>query len=122
MASIYDAIHGLFQRDIKTLEYKDKTYGSSWKRRGGVGAFMMLARKWDRLETLVKEDKYDIFETGVKNTGDILDDIADLRNYLFLVEAETLYLRSEVVRVSDSKVKGFMDEGSEAGRSYVNQD
>ncbi len=40
-------------RDIETLQEKEATYRGSWKRRGGVGAFMMLARKWDRLESML---------------------------------------------------------------------
>ena len=35
---------------------KERTYRGSWKRRGGVGVFMMLARKWDRLENMLKGD------------------------------------------------------------------
>ena len=47
--------------DVKTLEEKGRTYGDSWKRRGGVGAFMMLARKWDRIENQASKLNYDIF-------------------------------------------------------------
>ena len=36
--------------DVHKLHEAEKSYGNSWKQRGGVGAFMMLARKWDRLE------------------------------------------------------------------------
>ena len=38
------------ESDIETLVEKEDDYGDSWKRRGGIGAFMMLARKWDRIE------------------------------------------------------------------------
>ena len=40
--------------DAEGLKKAQKSYGNSWKSRGGVGAFMMLARKWDRLENRVK--------------------------------------------------------------------
>ena len=43
----------LANEDIAVLKEKEKTYGESWKLRGGVGAFMMLARKWDRIENQV---------------------------------------------------------------------
>ena len=48
--------------DVDALEKAEESYGNSWRQRGGVGAFMMLARKWDRI------------------------DIQDLRRYLLLVE------------------------------------
>lgn len=65
-------------------------YMGSWKKRGGQGAFMMLARKWDRLEVAVEGYDWDIFEAMRKDTRSegILDDIRDLRQYLMLVEAE----------------------------------
>ena len=80
------------EADVVTLLRKQTEYGPSWKRRGGVGAFMMLARKWDRLEEQVKRDGYDIFASCANDTRPegILDDIADLRRYLLLVEAQVM--------------------------------
>jgi hypothetical protein len=78
--------------DVHKLHEAEKSYGNSWKQRGGVGAFMMLARKWDRLEKQVKECNYDIFnavDVDRREEG-ILDDIGDLRRYLALVEAEVI--------------------------------
>lgn len=91
-------------KDVETLVVKDAEYGSSWKKRGGIGAFMMLARKWDRLETQMtvdvrdatKEnwyiDNYDIFErienVEPKSGESLLETIRDLRRYLLLVETE----------------------------------
>jgi len=82
--------------DAEALEQAQKSYGNSWKKRGGVGAFMMLARKWDRLENQVKKFNYDIFEAIYDDPSPegIVDDIGDLRRYLFLVEAE---IRRELV-------------------------
>jgi hypothetical protein len=74
--------------DVTELEEAHKHYGISWRKRGGVGAFMMLARKWDRLENKVVEFNWDIFiamEDDQREEG-ILDDIRDLRRYLLLVE------------------------------------
>ena len=86
--------------DVTTLVEKDKSYGSSWKKRGGVGAFMMLARKWDRIETIMQRSHsvpgigsagaYEIFEQCEFNFGGVLDDVRDLRRYLLLVESELL--------------------------------
>ena len=76
--------------DAEALVHAQKTYKDSWKKRGGVGAFMMLARKWDRLETQVKNFNYDIFDAIYNDPSPegVMDDIGDLRRYLFLVEAE----------------------------------
>jgi len=76
--------------DVKQVKIKEREYNCSWKLRGGIGAFMMLARKWDRLENAVKTVNYDIFkavEVDRREEG-VIDDIRDLRRYLLLVEAE----------------------------------
>ena len=80
------------QVDVTKLHKAEQSYGNSWKQRGGVGAFMMLARKWDRLEKQVNESNYDIFLAAEEDTRaeGILDDIQDLRRYLMLVEAEII--------------------------------
>lgn len=89
--------------DCAHLEEKERTYRGSWKRRGGVGAFMMLARKWDRLEAILEAAprQYDIIGLAVSESvdggtiimgqeGSLLDQIGDLRRYLLLVEAEVM--------------------------------
>ncbi len=85
------------ESDIETLVDKEGSYGNSWKRRGGVGAFMMLARKWDRIENCLSDradERYDIVHAMMQDMRDdgILDDIRDLRRYLLLVESEVLSL------------------------------
>lgn len=82
--------------DCEGLKEAQKHYGDSWKKRGGVGAFMMLARKWDRIENRVEQkaegdgDRYDIFNHLAEDNRSegLIDDIRDLRRYLVLVEAE----------------------------------
>ena len=78
--------------DVEKLHKAEQSYGNSWKKRGGIGAFMMLARKWDRLEKQVTENSFDVFLAAKKDTRaeGILDDIQDLRRYLMLVEAEII--------------------------------
>ena len=80
--------------DIEVLKRKEETYQGSWKKRGGVGAFMMLARKWDRLEQICSGHKYDIFQAIGPlmdgHDGTALAEIRDLRRYLMLVEAEMM--------------------------------
>ena len=91
--------------DVELLVQKDKVYKDSWKKRGGVGAAMMLARKWDRIEVALKENGYDIF-AAIKSTANLMDDIIDLRCYLFLVQSE-----------------GYVAESAEPeSQGYVNQD
>jgi hypothetical protein len=61
--SDFNFIDLLANSDVTALEEAQKSYGDSWRSRGGVGAFMMLARKWDRIENQVSSDNYDIFKT-----------------------------------------------------------
>jgi len=85
-------VNEIAHEDVQRLHEAEKSYGNSWKQRGGVGAFMMLARKWDRIENQTQREKYDIFETiriDSREEG-VIDDIRDLRRYLLLVEAEML--------------------------------
>lgn len=77
--------------DASALHLAAISYGDSWKKRGGVGAFMMLARKWDRIENqLQKPPKGDLFGHLVidKRKEGLIDDIVDLRRYLLLVQTE----------------------------------
>jgi hypothetical protein len=90
--------------DVQALKHAEVSYGNSWKKRGGVGAFMMLARKWDRIEQKVSTrisssphldaevhaDRWDIFDHLAHDhrAEGLIDDIRDLRRYLLLVEAE----------------------------------
>jgi len=70
---------------VKTVEKKDADYGSSWRKREGIGAFMVMSRKWDRIENICKQLNYDIFKALAENKGDIKDDIDDLIGYLLLI-------------------------------------
>ena len=65
---------------------QDAAYGSSWKRRGGTGAFMVKARKFDRIENQIKDKAYDIFSK--KKDEGFLDDVNDLIGYLLLISNE----------------------------------
>lgn len=95
-------LEAVAEEDVKGLIKAQESYGDSWKKRGGVGAFMMLARKWDRLENCVCVHRnnstdsqclaaqWDIFAhiAADKRAEGLIDDIRDLRRYLMLVEAE----------------------------------
>ena len=89
-SEIIQQVREIAVHDTKALNEAEKSYGDSWKKRGGVGAFMMLARKWDRIENTLEELSFDIFEGIRKDQREegIIDDIKDLRRYLLLVEAQ----------------------------------
>jgi hypothetical protein len=93
MPADFDHILELTIEDIEKLKTAEESYGDSWRMRGGVGAFMMLARKWDRIENQVKKFGYNVFTTVEKDpsSSGILDDIQDLRRYLLLVESYTTH-------------------------------
>lgn len=76
--------------DVSGLKKAFEAYGDSWKCRGGVGAFMMAARKWDRMERRVRAKAWDIFDAIIndRRREGVIDDVRDLRRYLMLVEAE----------------------------------
>ena len=83
------------ERDVEKLAEGEKKYHSSWRKRGGHGAFENLFRKIDRLEAAGECCNNDIFEAcethtasdGTINGKDsLIDDIGDLRRYLYLVE------------------------------------
>lgn len=116
----------LANADVDELIHKRSTYGESWCKRGGVGAFMMLARKWDRIENTVQTRyAWDVLEGGVCEYGEadgLMDDIADLRRYLLLVEEKINHVvrkgRDPITqqeRDIDARLAG-------AGTGYVNQD
>ena len=92
---------------VNTLHEKEHHYQGSWQKRGGPGAFMMLARKWDRIEAISKDYNFDIFQAVEQNRGDIVDDINDLIGYLLLIRAKQM---------------ADLAAAAEPGPGYVNQD
>lgn len=80
-------LSSMAMKDLQELTERDKTYGSSWKKRGGIGAFMMLARKADRIMAM-SQGSNDLVRLWMFNPGDVRDDFIDLRRYLILVEGE----------------------------------
>ena len=92
MSAGFNLMKQVAQADLHALQRAEQSYGDSWKRRGGVGAFMMLARKFDRIEHQSEKHGWDVLEAGRVFSGEtgLLDDIRDLRRYLLLVEQEIL--------------------------------
>lgn len=97
-----DYLAAVADEDIRELRRKEDTYQGSWKRRGGIGAFMMMARKWDRIEGILSMDhtnpkqvgQYDVFAhikaDPLGADGTVLAEVRDLRRYLLLIEAEMM--------------------------------
>lgn len=132
--AIYTRISEIAINDANILKKKNEEYGESWKKRGGVGAFMMLARKWDRIEEAVKRHNYDVLEAGSVDSREegILDDIGDLRRYLLLVEEEIRHqktsnseaLKRAIIRFSEEEERKERIDvpAEEASSAYTNQD
>ena len=55
MALNKDKLEIILQEDYEGLVEAEKSYGDSWRERGGVGAFMMLARKWTDLKNKLQK-------------------------------------------------------------------
>ena len=81
---------------VELIHRKTETYGDSWKRRGGAGAWFTTVRPWDRLEGIVARHEGNVLAaiaadlTGAD--GSALACVRDIRNYLTLIEAEALSL------------------------------
>lgn len=92
-----DYLQDVANEDVRKLVEAHKNYGDSCLKRGGVGLFMMFARKWDRLEKQVGSQGWDLFKalkTDSREEG-VIDDIRDLRRYLQICEAEWLRQQNE---------------------------
>lgn len=74
------------QADCDQIREKDAAYGGSWHARGGTGAFHALARKGDRLVSMLnKHGTLDQCRKDKTNSESIDDTIGDLRRYLILI-------------------------------------
>lgn len=91
----YSMLEEIALKDIVVLRAKGKGYGRSWIKRGGVGAFMMFARKWDRIENVSEGYGYNVINAIKMGDADLLDDIQDLRRYLLLLEGELIASAAE---------------------------
>lgn len=83
----FKAMAELAQQLIAICEKKDREYGSSWKKRGGAGAFFAVVRKWDRLEEQCRMRGYDLFDCSDDpgSTESLEETLGDTINYLLLV-------------------------------------
>jgi len=84
---LYITPNANWAEDTAQLRDKDKEYGGSWCKRGGPGAFMMMARKWDRVEHAISSVSLKVALASDTREEGILDDLGDLRRYIILVLA-----------------------------------
>jgi|TARA_R100001163_G_scaffold2433_1_gene3716 hypothetical protein len=111
MSNKWEKMKESAQNDLEALKRAETSYGDSWKRRGGVGAFMMLARKFDRIEHQAEKHGWDIFEAGevYKGEAGLLDDIRDLRRYLLLTE--------EHIMTNTTNIENLVEEADDVNYS-----
>lgn len=87
-----DHLRAVALAGVALIVQKTQTYGPSWKRRRGPGAWFTTVRPWDRLETIVDQHDGDVFAAIEADPsgadGSALACIRDMRNYLLLIEAE----------------------------------
>lgn len=127
--SYLNYLQAVAESDISGLKTSEKSYGNSWKLRGGVDTFHMLKRKWERLEQRTSTNidasaatpgasPYDIFEHIAADRGadGFIDDVRDLRRYLMLVEAELTARKA--CNLADSG-RGYLDQLASIARSDV---
>ena len=97
----------------RLVNEKDEHYGSSWQKRGGPGAFFVIARKWDRIEQACEtaDHQYDLFHLFATDTRQetILSDCIDLAGYL-LVLMEHMVEIGNVRYIEELKLQ-FRDVG-----------
>lgn len=112
-------LRSVANQDVEQIQNKERTYKGSWKKRGGVGAAMMLLRKVDRLENMLEERKYDVFkEPGDGSDGTMIAEIRDLRSYLLLVEAEMV--ARGVVAMESPDDKWYRETKEKAATEILN--
>lgn len=86
--TLYAIEGGRPEVDSQQLFIKEKEYGGSWCKRGGIGAFFVAVRKLDRIENQInKRGTLALALEHDKRAEGIRDDLCDLRCYLILWES-----------------------------------
>lgn len=87
-------IPAIANRDVELVLRKDKEYGASWLEYGGIGAFFVTVRKWDRIRNQLHRHGWDVFKAYADGTTSeaFADTVMDLRGYLFNWEARAIEL------------------------------
>ena len=121
----FNRLNDITHELVKFVNDKDKHYGSSWRKRGGTGAFFTIVRKWDRIETACERSEpaqYDLFEVfgSDSRSETILDDCLDLVGYL-LVLVEHMIEIGHVTKIKELKMRFDApgSQGKSKGKSTV---
>lgn len=111
--SLHNKLKPLLLDIAKFVSDRDAHYESSWKKRGGPGAFNTIARPWDRFEAIAKREGQDIFKILQSEIDKGLDEnhdgtlhacIRDLLCYMALLLAEVKQMRQTYIRPGDALV------------------
>jgi len=94
----FDSIRKMLNDGVDLLEKKNKSYGSSWERRGGVGAFFTVWRKIDRLDAQLEQAEFNIFDVSVAaEDGESIDEtLKDAMLYFALVLEKRQAIREHI--------------------------
>lgn len=89
-----EQLYDLVQACVDTAIQKDKEYGASWCRRGGIGAWFTTVRKFDRIATQLGNVGNDLWELrGDLNSTEALEEtLIDAVNYLLLIEEKRFFI------------------------------
>jgi hypothetical protein len=92
--AIREAMNDLVDLGIR----KDREYGASWCRRGGVGAFFTVWRKIDRLDEQAKRRGYDLFnvDEDEDSTESLDETLKDAVFYFALVLEKRKAKRTQI--------------------------
>ena len=80
------AVQNILPELLLLQNRKEKYYGESWRNYGDIGAFLNTARKWDRIDTIMRtamEHGTQVLFDGSSDlsTETVLDTIIDLSLY-----------------------------------------
>lgn len=99
---LHGKLKSLFGNLARFISDRDAHYESSWKKRGGPGAFNTIARPWDRFEAIAKRNGQDIFKViqeeidqgkTENDDGTLQACVRDLLCYMALLMVETADMR-----------------------------
>lgn len=103
MMNLLDTLKDIFTRQATFIAEKDANYKSSWKQRGGIGAFFTIARPWDRFVAIAERENYNLFHIIQREQDAGLDEntdgtlqacIRDLHSYMALLMAEAQQMKA----------------------------
>lgn len=113
---LYENLDGTPESDCAQIVEKDAAYGGSWHSRGGTGAFHALARKGDRIVSMMKTHGT-FANCKAYAKGEAIDDtLGDLRRYFILVLAwhaaddRPKPFKKHTPSIGDEPYPSFMEE------------